>query len=229
MATTRRIVLLGAPGAGKGTQARRLSDSYGVPQISTGDIFRGHVENKTKIGLRIEAYLNEGQLVPDSLVCEIVAARLAEEDCAGGYILDGFPRSVPQAENLESLLSGRGEAIDVAIVLDVPDDELVGRLTARRTCPACGRIYNLESDPPKREGRCDNEGCGDTELQQREDDKEETIRARLDVYHNTTEPIVAYYKNKGLCRPVGGTALSPDEIADQIAGVLEKSGVGAPQ
>lgn len=229
MATTRRIVLLGAPGAGKGTQARRLSDSYGIPQISTGDIFRGHVENKTEIGLQIEAYLKEGQLVPDSLVCEIVAERLAEKDCAGGYILDGFPRSVPQAENLESLLNGRGEAIDAAIVLDVADDELVGRLTARRTCPACGRIYNLATDPPKQEGHCDNDGCGDTELQQREDDKEKTIRARLDVYHNTTEPIVAYYREKGLCRKVGGTALSPEQIADQITEVLEKSGVGAPQ
>lgn len=220
-----RIVLLGGPGAGKGTQARRVSKKYGLPHISTGDIFRAHSENGTEIGKKIEDYVNNGQLVPDSLVCEIVADRLAKDDCKGGYILDGFPRSFPQAEELDRLLSERGESLDVAIDLVVSDDEMVARLSARRTCHECGKIYNLNSNPPKQEGICDEPGCNGAELTHREDDREETIRKRLKIYHATTEPVVAFYERKGLRQSIDGENQSPDDIASKIEELVSVSGV----
>lgn len=220
----RRIVLLGGPGAGKGTQARRISQKYGLPHISTGDIFRAHTENGTAIGKKIEGYVNSGQLVPDSLVCEIVAGRLAEDDCKSGYILDGFPRSGPQAEELDRLLGERGESLDVAIDLVVSDDEMVARLSARRTCPECGKIYNLKFNPPKEAEKCDEPGCHGAALAQREDDKEETIRARLKVYHDTTEPVVSFYDAKGLRKSIDGEHAGPDDVASKIEEIVSEPG-----
>ncbi len=221
-----RIVLLGGPGAGKGTQAKRLAESHDLLHISTGDIFRDHIKNKTELGGRIEDYLNSGQLVPDALTCEVVAGRLAQPDCARGYILDGFPRSIAQAENLDRLLGERGEALDIGISLDVSDDVIVKRLTSRRTCPTCGRIYNLISEPPAREGLCDAEECDGAELAKREDDaSEETVRERLRVYHETTEPIIAYYAKQGLLKSIDGPDLGPDDIATKIEEILQAAGV----
>lgn len=220
-----RIVLLGGPGAGKGTQARRLAEGRSLPHISTGDIFRAHVEEGTELGGELKEYMNKGQLVPDELVCEVVAGRLYEEDCRDGYILDGFPRSLPQAEELDRLLGEREESITVAIDLEVPDDAIVERLGSRRTCSGCGRIYNLRFEPPKREGRCDNEGCGDAELVRRDDDRVGTIRERLAVYHETTEPIIAFYRDQGLLKSIEGANRSPDDIALKIEEILANAGV----
>ncbi len=214
-----RILILGAPGAGKGTQARRLARKHGWPHISTGDIFRSHIENNTEIGQKIEDYLNRGQLVPDSLVCTIVNERLREEDCAKGYLLDGFPRSVPQAEDLERLLNEQGVKLNAALVIEVDDDEIVERLTARRVCPQCGKIFNLKFDPPESGNYCSREECRE-ELMQREDDHEDTIRERLRVYHETTEPLVDFYESRGLVRIVGGPNRTPDEVESEIEEAL---------
>ena len=207
---------MGAPGAGKGTQAQRLAARREIPHISSGDIFRSHIERNTALGQKLEHYMNEGLLVPDALACEIVADRLSEADCAEGYILDGFPRSTPQAEELDLLLSERGKAIDLAIDLEVSDDEIVTRLANRRTCPECGRIYNLITQPPKRDGVCDLEPCSGADLIQRDDDKKETIRKRLDVYHEITEPIISFYVAKGVLKPIACSDKSPDAIAEII-------------
>ncbi|MFP6597856.1 MAG: adenylate kinase [Candidatus Hydrogenedentota bacterium] len=216
-----RILILGAPGAGKGTQARRVAKKFDLPHISTGDILRSQLESDSELGRRVEEYMNSGELVPDSLACEIVVDRLGDADCVDGYILDGFPRSLPQAQALEKMLADRGEALDFAFVLSVSDSEIVERLTARRTCPECGRIYNLKFKQPKRDGYCDFEGCENTELVQREDDTEETIRKRLNVYHETTEPMIAFYDERGLRCEIGGSAMTPDEIAAQVEEFLK--------
>jgi adenylate kinase len=165
--------------------------------------------------------MSSGNLVPDSLACEIVVERIGEADCADGYILDGFPRSLPQAQALDEMLADRDEALDFALVLVVSDVEIVERLTARRTCPECGRIYNLKFKWPKRDGYCDFEGCEDIELVQRDDDTEETIRKRLEVYHETTEPMIAFYDERGLRREIGGSDRTPDEIALQVEEILK--------
>ncbi|MFP6582103.1 MAG: adenylate kinase [Candidatus Hydrogenedentota bacterium] len=219
-----RIIILGGPGAGKGTQARRIAKKFDIPQISTGDIFRSHTEQQTEIGQKIEEYMNSGQLVPDPLACQIVVERLAQSDCSSGYILDGFPRSLPQAEALEQLLADRGEGLDVALVLKVADEEIVERLAARRTCPKCGKIYNLIFKQPKRDGYCDAEGCDTIELVQREDDTEATIRKRLAVYHETTEPLLDFYTERDLRRDVGGPNQTPEKIAAQIEEILMAKG-----
>lgn len=215
-----RILILGGPGAGKGTQARRIARNFDLPHISTGDIFRSQMERGTELGRKIEKYMHSGLLVPDALACEIVVERLAEPDCTDGYILDGFPRSVPQAEALEQMLAEREEALDIALVLEVADAEIVDRLTARRTCPECGRIYNLKFKRPKRDGYCDFEGCKNIELVQRDDDTEETVRKRLDVYHESTEPLIAFYDERGLRSDIGGSNKTPDEIAKRIEEIL---------
>lgn len=220
-----RIVIFGAPGAGKGTQARRIGETHGLPHISTGDIFRDLAKKKSELGVKVEVYLKKGQLVPDELVCEVVAERLGQTDCKGGYILDGFPRSLPQAEAFDRLLDARGEALDVAIELDVPEAEIVGRLVARRTCPKCGRIYNLQFDPPKREGLCDEAGCDGAELAHRDDDREDTIRDRLHVYQEMTRPTVEFYADKGLRMSVEGAGRTPDDIAQRIEEILKTAGV----
>lgn len=209
-----RIVMLGAPGAGKGTQAVRMAQEMAIPHISTGDIFRKNLREGTPLGKQVQGYLNSGGLVPDQLTCDIVADRLQQADCASGYILDGFPRSLPQAEMLTAFLSGRGEKIDVAVNIDVPDSEIVERLSARRSDPDTGAVYNLKFNPPPAE-------IAD-KLIQRDDDKPETVQARLRTYHDTTEPIIDYYEKQGALVDVPGSNAGPDEIYKRILDILPK-------
>ncbi len=212
-----RLILLGPPGAGKGTQAKRLIERYGIPQISTGDILRAAVREGTELGKKAKQYMDAGQLVPDEVVIGIIRERLKEADCAKGFILDGFPRTVPQAEALKGVLSDLGQALDHVVSIEVPDEDLVERLTGRRTCRTCGAMYHVKFNPPKQEGVCDK--CGG-ELYQRDDDREETIRARLKVYHDQTAPLVEFYTKEGLLRRIDGVG-SVDEIYGRILGVLE--------
>jgi adenylate kinase len=214
-----RIIMLGAPGAGKGTQAKRISDRFGLPHISTGDIFRAHLRQGTALGLEVKAYLDAGKLVPDALTCKILAERIDEADCTKGYVLDGFPRSIPQAEELERVLAGKGQKLDMAIDVAVADAIIVQRLTARRSCPKCGAVYNLTTQPPKTAGKCDVEGCGG-DLIQRVDDCEETINERLRVYHETTEPIIAFYQERGILKSVAGDVLGPDDIFVKVEAIV---------
>jgi len=219
-----RIVMLGGPGAGKGTQAKRMAEAYKLPHISTGDIFRANLRQGTTLGQEVKKYLDTGQLVPDALTCEIVADRIAQDDCAQGYILDGFPRSLPQAQEFQRLLESRGDTMDIAINVDVTDDEIINRLTARRSCPKCGAIYNLKFSPPKKEGVCDQEECDGKALVQRVDDQEATIRERLRVYHETTEPIIDYYEKQGILKTVAATGSSPDAVFAKIEEILAALG-----
>ncbi len=212
-----RLILLGPPGAGKGTQAKRLIERYGIPQISTGDILRAAVREGTELGRKAKQYMDAGQLVPDEVVIGIIRERLKEADCARGFILDGFPRTVPQAEALKGVLAELGQALDHVVSIEVPDEDLVERLTGRRTCRGCGAMYHVRFSPPKQDGVCDR--CGG-ELYQRDDDREDTIRARLKVYHDQTAPLVAFYEGEGLLRRVDGVG-SVDEIYGRILGVLE--------
>lgn len=220
-----RVLILGAPGAGKGTQALRLAEKHRWVHISTGDIFRGHEERGTDFGRKIQGYLKAGELVPDTLTCEVVVDRLSQPDCDNGYILDGFPRSVHQAEQLDEMLEEREETLDTVILLDISDDEIVQRLTARRNCPQCDKIYNLKFSPPAVEGACDEETCGGAALVQREDDREETIKQRLKVYHESTEPLIEYYAAKGLVQSIDAAGHGPAEIADEIEDILLAQGV----
>jgi adenylate kinase len=198
-----RIVLLGGPGSGKGTQAKMLIDKLKVPQISTGDIFRAALKEGTPMGLKAKTYMDKGELVPDEVVIGVVEERLTKPDLDKGYMLDGFPRTLPQAEALDKILKTQGKGIDHAVLVDVPDDELVKRLSGRRTCKnsECGSMFHVMFNPPKKEGICDK--CGG-ELYQRDDDKEATIRERLTVYNSQTAPLVGYYEGKGLLRRVKG-------------------------
>jgi len=213
--------MLGGPGAGKGTQAKRIAEAYRLPHISTGDIFRAHLREGTPLGRQVQKYLDSGQLVPDALTCEIVAGRIHQADCAGGYILDGFPRSLPQAEEFQRLLTSRREGVDLAINVDVTDAEIINRLSARRSCPKCGGIYNLKFNPPKKGGICDLDG---ETLIQRKDDKEETIRERLRVYHETTEPIIAYYGKQGILKTVSGSGATPESVFAKIEEIIAATG-----
>jgi adenylate kinase len=210
------IVFLGPPGAGKGTQAKRIAEKYGIPQVSTGDMFREHLSKGTELGQKAKEYMEKGQLVPDEIVLGMVEERLKQSDCEKGFILDGFPRTVPQAEALDQLLDKMGKKIDYAICIDVPDEELVKRLTGRRTCKKCGMMYHVIFKPPKEEGKCDV--CGG-ELYQRADDNEETVRNRLKVYHEQTEPIIQFYEKKGVLHRIDGIG-SIDEIFERIVKVL---------
>ena len=191
-----KLILLGAPGAGKGTQAENISREYQIPQISTGNILRGEVKAGTELGLRVKDILAAGQLVPEEIVIEMVKKRLAEPDCANGYILDGFPRNIAQADALATFAQ-----IDAVLVITVPDEKIVARMSGRRTCPTCGATFHVESNPPKKEGVCDL--CG-AALTIRADDREEVVRDRLRVYHEQTEPLIAYYTERGLVRTVEG-------------------------
>lgn len=195
------LILLGPPGVGKGTQAKLLIERFGIPQISTGDILRAAVKELTPMGVKAKGFMDSGALVPDEVVIGIVEERLAQEDCAKGFILDGFPRTVAQADALGQVLTGMGRCIDHVISLSVDKDELLKRLTGRRACAACGAVFHVEFAPPATEGRCD--ACGG-ELFQREDDKEETILRRLAVYEEQTAPLIAYYEECGLLRSVNG-------------------------
>ena len=196
-----RIILLGPPGAGKGTQAKDLVTKYGIPQISTGDILRKNLADKTPLGLEAKKYMDKGELVPDSVVVGIVRDRLKESDGKKGYILDGFPRTVPQAEALDAALAEMKTPIDKVLSIEVPDSELVKRLGGRRTCRSCQAGYHVMFKPSKKEGVCDS--CGG-ELYQRDDDKEEAIKNRLKVYMASTAPLIGYYKNKGMLATIDG-------------------------
>ena len=197
-----KIIMLGAPGAGKGTQAKKIADKYQVPHISTGDIFRANIKNGTELGMKAKTYMDQGLLVPDELVVDLVVDRLAQEDCVNGCVLDGFPRTIPQAECLDAALAAKGEAIDYAIDVDVPDENIINRMSGRRACVACGATYHIVHIPTKVEGVCDR--CGES-LILRDDDKPETVKKRLDVYHAQTQPLIDYYTSKNVLRSVDGT------------------------
>lgn len=213
-----RIVLLGGPGSGKGTQAKKLTEKLAVPQISTGDIFRAALKEGTPMGLKAKTYMDKGELVPDDVVIGVVEERLAKPDLDKGFMLDGFPRTLAQAEALDKIMTSLNKGIDHAILVDVPDEELVGRLSGRRTCKnsACGKMYHVMFNPPKVDGKCD--ACG-SDLYQRDDDNETTIRERLAVYNSATAPLIDYYDGKGLLRKVKGVG-PIDEIFASIEKVL---------
>ncbi len=210
------IILLGPPGAGKGTQAKMLIDSYGIPQISTGDMLRAAVKNQTQLGLEAKKFMDSGQLVPDSVVIGLAKDRIAQPDCSKGFMLDGFPRTVPQAEALDKVLADMGKKLDHVISIEVANSELLGRLTGRRTCKACGQGFHVMFDPPKTAGKCDK--CGG-DLFQRDDDNETTVGNRLKVYDDQTKPLIDYYQAKGLLRPIDGVGAISD-IFGRIKAVM---------
>lgn len=197
-----KIVMLGAPGAGKGTQAKMIADKYSIPHISTGDIFRANIKNGTDLGKEAKTYMDKGELVPDELTVRILLDRVAQDDCKNGYVLDGFPRTIPQAEVLDSELTKLNEKIDYAVNVEVPDENIIKRMSGRRACLSCGATYHIEHVPPKTEGICDK--CG-SELVLRDDDKEETVKNRLNVYHQQTQPLIDFYNNKNVLKNVDGT------------------------
>lgn len=211
-----KIIMLGAPGAGKGTQAKRIADKYGVPHISTGDIFRANIKEGTELGKKAKTYMDQGLLVPDELVVELVVDRIRQADCKNGFVLDGFPRTIPQAEALDEALKNIGETMDYAINVDVPDENIISRMSGRRACVECGATYHIVTIPTKVEGICDV--CG-SKLVLREDDKPETVKKRLEVYHAQTQPLIEYYKKQGILRTVDGTQLM-DAVFDAIVEIL---------
>jgi adenylate kinase len=213
-----RIIMLGAPGAGKGTQAKMISGKYGIPHISTGDIFRSNIKNGTELGKKAKSYMDQGQLVPDELTCDLVVDRIAQDDAKNGYVLDGFPRTIPQAEALKNALKARGESVDFAIDVDVPDENIINRMAGRRACTSCGATYHIVYNPPKQEGICD--ACG-SKLVLRDDDKPETVKKRLTVYHNQTQPLIEFYQKEGVLVHVDGTQ-EIDTIFSQIQKLLER-------
>lgn len=197
-----KIVMLGAPGAGKGTQAKMIAAKYGIPHISTGDIFRANIKNGTELGKKAKTYMDQGMLVPDELTLELIMDRFKQDDCANGYVLDGFPRTIPQAEALTAALKAEGGNLDFAINVEVPDSNIVNRMSGRRACLSCGGTYHIVYNPTKKEGVCD--ACGG-ELVLRDDDKPETVAKRLDVYHTQTQPLIDYYAAQGILKEVDGT------------------------
>ena len=209
-----KIIMLGAPGAGKGTQAKMIADKYGVPHVSTGDIFRANIKNGTELGMEAKKYMDQGLLVPDELTVKILLDRVSQPDCKNGYVLDGFPRTIPQAEVLDKALAELGESIDYAIDVDVPDENIVKRMSARRACVSCGATYHVVHVPPKKEGICDR--CG-SELILRDDDKPETVKNRLDVYHKQTQPLIDFYTKKGVLKTVDGTVDMQDVFKAIVA------------
>lgn len=206
-----KIVMLGAPGAGKGTQAKMIAAKYSIPHISTGDIFRANIKNGTELGKKAKTYMDQGMLVPDELTLELIMDRFAQADCANGYVLDGFPRTIPQAEALTKALSDKNDKLDFAINVEVPDSNIVNRMSGRRACLACGGTYHIVYNPTKKEGICD--ACGG-ELVLRDDDKPETVAKRLDVYHSQTQPLIEYYGGQGILKEVDGTKDVAEVFAD---------------
>ncbi|MCI9426853.1 MAG: adenylate kinase [Eubacterium sp.] len=197
-----KIIMLGAPGAGKGTQAKQIADKFQIPHISTGDIFRANIKEGTELGTKAKAFMDKGELVPDELTVQLVVDRIAKDDCKRGFVLDGFPRSIPQAEVLDETLAKMGEKMDYAIDVDVPDENIVNRMGGRRACVNCGATYHIVNVPTKVEGICDK--CG-SETILRDDDKPETVQKRLSVYHTQTQPLIEYYKKQGILKSVDGT------------------------
>ena len=211
-----KIIMLGAPGAGKGTQAKKIAAKYSIPHISTGDIFRANIKNGTELGNKAKTYMDQGLLVPDELVVDLVVDRVKQDDCTNGYVLDGFPRTIPQAEALDKALAAIGEKMDYAIDVDVPDENIVHRMSGRRACVGCGATYHLEYAPTKTEGICD--ACG-KELIFRDDDKPETGKKRLGVYHEQTQPLIDYYTNAGILKTVDGT-IDINDVFQAIVDIL---------
>lgn len=211
-----RIVMLGAPGAGKGTAASELMKKFSIPHISTGDIFRENIKNGTKLGTLAKSYMDKGELVPDELTVELVADRLSKDDCVAGFILDGFPRTLVQAEALDETLKKLNMALDYAIDIEIDDEKIVTRMAGRRTCKACGAIFHTVTMPSEKEGVCDK--CGG-ELIIRADDNEDTVRNRLKVYHETTEPLIKYYKKLNILHEFDGSK-TPDEVLKDILKVI---------
>lgn len=209
-----RIIMLGAPGAGKGTQAKKIAEKYDIPHISTGDIFRANIKNGTELGKKAKTYMDQGLLVPDELTCDLVVDRIQQPDAKNGYVLDGFPRTIPQAEALDKALAEFGDKIDYAIDVNVPDENIVKRMGGRRACVGCGATYHLVYAPTKTEGICDV--CG-KELILRDDDKPETVQKRLNVYHEQTQPLIDYYTKAGILKTVDGTV----DINDVFAAIVE--------
>ncbi len=212
-----KIIMLGAPGAGKGTQAKLIAEKYNIPHISTGDIFRANIKEGTELGKEAKQYMDKGQLVPDELTVRILLDRVAKDDCKNGYVLDGFPRTIPQAEVLDTEVAKLGDKIDFAIDVAVPDENIIKRMSGRRSCPGCGRTYHIVHIPPKKEGICDD--CG-KELVLRDDDKPETVKSRLDVYHKQTQPLIDYYSKQNILRTVDGTK-DMDDVFTAITALLE--------
>lgn len=211
-----KVIMLGAPGAGKGTQSKKIAKEYNIPHISTGDIFRANIKSGTELGKKAHEYISKGLLVPDELTVDIVVKRLQEEDCSDGYILDGFPRTIPQAEALDKALIALNQKIDFAVNIEVSDESITRRMSGRRVCPKCGATYHIEYNPPKVESVCD--ACGN-DLILREDDREETVLERLKIYHKQTQPLIEYYSQKDVLVDVDGMK-NMDEVTDDIIKVL---------
>ncbi len=211
-----KIIMLGAPGAGKGTQAQMIADKYNIPHISTGDIFRANIKNGTELGKKAKEYMDKGLLVPDELTVELLLDRVAQDDCKNGYVVDGFPRTITLADVLKKALTRLCDHVDYAVNVDVPDENIVRRMSGRRACLKCGATYHIEHIPPKTEGVCDK--CG-SELVQREDDKPETVMNRLKVYHDQTQPLIEYYENKNILKTVDGTK-DMKEVFEDITSIL---------
>ena len=209
-----KIIVLGAPGAGKGTQAKMIAEKYAIPHISTGDIFRANIKNGTELGKEAKKYMDQGKLVPDELTVKILLDRVAQPDCANGYVLDGFPRTIPQAEVLDKALCELGDKIDYAINVDVPDENIVNRMGGRRACVGCGATYHIKYNAPKEENTCDT--CG-SDLIIRDDDKPETVQNRLSVYHEQTQPLIDFYEKQGVLRTVDGTV----DMSDVFAAIVD--------
>ena len=213
-----KIIMLGAPGAGKGTQAKKIAAKYSIPHVSTGDIFRANIKNGTELGMKAKSFMDAGGLVPDEITIGMLLDRIYEADCVNGYVLDGFPRTIPQAEALTEALDKIGEKLDYAIDVEVPDDNIINRMSGRRACVACGGTYHIKFNPTKKEGICD--ACGG-ELILRDDDKPETVKQRLTVYHDQTQPLIDYYTKEGILKEVDGT-LDLQAVFAEIVKILEK-------
>lgn len=211
-----KVIMLGAPGAGKGTQAKKIADKYQIPHISTGDIFRANIKAGTELGMKAKSFMDQGQLVPDEVTIGMLLDRISQDDSKNGYVLDGFPRTIPQAESLTAALKERGEKIDYAVNVDVPDDNIINRMSGRRACVGCGATYHVVYNAPKSEDICDT--CGE-KLILRDDDKPETVKNRLLVYHDQTQPLIDYYKKEGVLVEVDGTQ-NLEKVFQDIVAVL---------
>lgn len=213
-----KIIMLGAPGAGKGSQASRIAKEYQLPHISTGDIFRANLKEETELGKRAKSFMDKGELVPDDITIAMLLDRIHKEDCKNGYILDGFPRTIPQAEALKEALAKKDEKIDLALDVEASDELIIKRMAGRRTCPTCGAIYHIVTLPPKTEGICDR--CG-ADLIQRKDDNEETVKNRLKIYHEVTEPLISYYKKEGILEEIDG-AEELDKVFEKVKRIIHE-------